>query len=163
MTRRILLLACVSFLSLSVSVFLVGCYTLQPTGETAPTPGARMAFNITDAGRVALGGSMGPEILQVEGRFTGRQGTDYVVSVTDVHLLGGGDQVWHGETVNLKAEYVSSTFERRFSAARSVAMGAAGLGAIAAIATRSLGGLGSTERPEPSPGDTAHTQRRPRH
>ena len=148
--------------AVTASAFLVGCYTLQPTGQTVPQPGTRMAFNINDAGRVALGGSMGPEISQIEGRLAGRQGTDYVVSVTDVHLLGGGDQVWHGETVNLKSEYVSGLFERRFSAARSVAMGAAGLGAIAAIATRSLGGLGSTERPAPPIGDTAHTQRRPR-
>jgi hypothetical protein len=122
-----------------------------------------MAFDINDAGRVALGGAMGPEISQIEGRFAGREGTDYLVSVTDVHLLRGGEQVWHGETVHLKSEYVSTLYERRFSAARSVAMGAAGLGAIAYIATRSLGGLGSTDRPAPSPGDTAHTQRRPRH
>ena len=124
--------------------------------------GTKVAFDVNDAGRVALGGSMGPEIAQIEGRLAGRDGTDYLVSVSDVHLLRGGDQVWHGETVHLKAEYVSSLYERRFSTARSVAMGAAGLGAIAAIATRSLGGLGSTERPEPSPGDTAHTVRRPR-
>ena len=121
-----------------------------------------MAFDINDAGRVALGGSMGPEIAQIEGRLASKEGSEYVVAVTDVHLLRGGDQVWHGETVHIKSEYVSSLYERRFSAARSVAMGAAGLGAIAIIATRSLGGLGSTERPEPSPGDTAHTQRRPR-
>jgi hypothetical protein len=122
-----------------------------------------MAFNISDVGRVALGGLMGPEILQIEGRLSARQGSDYVVSVTDVHLLGGGDQVWHGESVTLKSEYVSSLYERRFSAARSVAVAAAGIGAVAAIATKSLGGLGSTDRPDPvSPGDTAHTQRRPR-
>lgn len=144
-------------------VFLAGCYTLQPTGGTVPRPGTAMAFDISDAGRVALGGTMGPEIAQVEGRLAAREGTDYVVSVTDVHLLRGGDQVWHGETVTLKSEYVSSLYERRFSPARSAAIAAAGVGAIAAIATRSLGGLGSTDKPDPtSPGDTAHTQRRPR-
>src|SRR6516165_8934241 len=103
----------------AASVFLVGCYTLQPTGGTVPQPGTLMAFDINDAGRVALGGSMGPEISQIEGRLAGREGADYLVSVTDVHLLRGGDQVWHGETVTLKAEYVSSLYERRFSAARS--------------------------------------------
>jgi len=143
---------------------LVGCYTLQPLKGPVPEPGAAMAFNISDVGRVALGGLMGPEILQIEGRLSARQGTDYVVAVTDVHLLGGGDQVWHGEPVTLKSEYVSSLYERRFSAVRSVAMAAAGVGAIAAIATRSLGGLGTTDKPQsgPGPGDTAHTQRRPR-
>lgn len=146
------------------SVLLAGCYTLRPTGGTVPSPGTSMAFDISDAGRVALGGTMGPEIAQIEGRLAGRDGTDYVVSVTDVHLLRGGDQVWHGEAVTLKSEYVSSLYERRFSPARSAAIAAAGVGAIAAIATRSLGGLGSTDKPAPGggPGDTAHTQRRPR-
>jgi hypothetical protein len=105
---------------------------------------------------------MGPEIGQVEGRLIEKDSSEYVVGVTAIHLIRGGDQVWHGEVVHIKSAYVSSLYERRFSASRSIAMGAAGLGAIAAIATQSLGGLGSTERPGQSPGDTAHTQRRPR-
>jgi hypothetical protein len=144
-------------------ILLVGCYTLQPLRGPVPEPGTAMAFNISDVGRVALGGLMGPEILQIEGRLSSRTATEYVVAVTDVHLLGGGDQVWHGEPVTLKSEYVSSLYERRFSATRSVALAAAGAGAIAAIAAKSLGGLGSVDRPQPGPGpgDTAHTSRRP--
>lgn len=141
----------------------MGCYTLQPTGGTVPKPGTVMGFDITDAGRIALGGPMGPAIEQVEGMLLSSDNSEYTVGVTAIHLLHGGEQVWHGETVHIKSEYVSRLYERRFSATRSLAMGAAGVGAIAAIATKTLGGLGSTERPEPgSPGDTAHTQRRPR-
>jgi hypothetical protein len=142
---------------------LVGCYSLRPTGGVLPEPGTEMGFDITDAGRVALGGSMGPEIGQIEGRLVNREGDEYVIAVSSIHYLRGGQQVWHGERVRVKREYVSSLYQRQLSVPRSVAMGAAGLGAIAFIATRSLIGLNSGDRPGgPSPGDTAHTQRSPR-
>ena len=141
---------------------LVGCYTLVPTGGTVPGPGAEMGFDLNDAGRLALGGSMGPEIEQIEGRLIQRDTSEYVVGVTGIHLLRGGEQVWHGEVVRIKTSYVSSLYERRFSTARSIALGTAAVGAIAAIATQSLTGLGTPSGPGTSPGDTAHTQRRPR-
>jgi hypothetical protein len=139
----------------------MGCYTLEPIGSTTPQPGTIMGFDLNDAGRVALGGSMGPEIGQIEGRLIERDSSEYVVGVTGLRFLRGGEQVWHGEVVHVKTSYVSSLYERRFSTARSVALGAAGLGAIVAIATKSLAGLGTTELPGTTPGDTAHTQRRP--
>lgn len=145
-----------------LAVLSVGCYTLQPTGGVVPQPGTMMGFDITDAGRVSLGGSMGPEIGQIEGRLMGKEGDEYVIAVAALHYLRGGQQVWHGERVRVKTEYVSSLYERKLSVPRSVVMGAAGVGAIALIATRSLGGLGSGDKPAPGIGDTAHTQRVPR-
>jgi hypothetical protein len=117
-----------------------------------------MAFDINDAGRVALGGSMGPEISRIEGRLLDRDSTSYLVAVTGIQLLRGGEQTWSGEQVRLRSDHVSSLYERRFSTGRSIAAGAAGLGVVALIAARSL--LGSTT-PEDgrTPGDTLQTQR----
>ncbi len=144
-------------------MLLVGCYTLEPTGSTVPQPGSTIGLDINDAGRVALGGSMGPEIRQVEGRLVERDSSEYVVGVTALHLLDGGEQVWHGETVHIKSAYVSSVYQRKFSAGRSALLAAAGVGAVAAIATRSLSGLGTGDQGSGrTPVDTAHTQRRPR-
>ena len=53
--------------SVGVGLLLAGCYTLQPARGVTPEIGARVAFDVNDAGRVVLGGSMGPEIDQVEG------------------------------------------------------------------------------------------------
>jgi hypothetical protein len=138
----------------------VGCYSLQPTGGVTPPLGTTIGLELNDVGRVALGGSMGPAIGRVEGRLVSRDSSEYVVAVTDVHLLDGGDQVWSGETVHIKSAYVSSVFERKLSVARSVALGAAGVGAAALIATASLTGFGSTDRPNSS-GDTSQTNRIP--
>lgn len=148
--------------AVGLSSILVGCYALVPTGGTVPKPGTVMGFDLNDVGRYAVGGTIGPEIGQIEGRLIQKDSTEYVVGVTGLHLLRGGEQVWHGEVIHLKTAWISSTYERKFSAARSIALGTAGIGAIAAIAAQSLGGLGSIERPGPSPGDTAQTLRRPR-
>ena len=147
--------------SLVCAVVLVGCYTLQPTGGPVPDVGKVIGLDINDAGRVALGGAMGPTIGQVEGRLVQRDSSAFVVAVTAVHLLTGGEQVWRGESVRIKSEYVSSLYERRFSKARSAALAALGVGAIAIIASRSLIGLGDQD-PGKAPGDTAQSQRRPR-
>jgi hypothetical protein len=113
---------------------------------------------VTDAGRVALGGSMGPEIAQVEGRLIGIENGEYLVAVTTVRLLRGGEQVWSGEQVRIKQEHVSSVYVRRFSTARSVALGTTVGGGFAAfLITRALRGAGSGD--SGTPGDSAHTQR----
>lgn len=143
------------------AVLLAGCYTLEPARGPAPELGTVIGLDINDAGRSALGGSMGPEIGQIEGRLVGKDSSEYVVAVTALHLLRGGEQVWHGENVRVKSEYVTSLYERRFSPARSAALAAAGVGAVALIATRSLIGLGKSD-PGKTPGDTAQSQRRPR-
>lgn len=141
------------------AILLAGCYTFEPVKGPTPEVGTEIAFDINDAGRVALGGSMGPEIAQIEGRLVDKGSADYLVAVTAVHLLRGGEQVWSKEPVRIKSEYVSSVYEKKFSAVKSVALGAVGVGVVAALAGRSLIGGGTTD-PAKQPGDTGHTTRR---
>jgi len=134
-------------------MLVVGCYTLQPTMGTVPDLGTTMGFDITDVGRVALSGPMGPEIGQVEGHLISKTDSDYVVGVTAVHFLRGGQQVWQGEPVRIKTAYVSRLYERKFSASRSVILGAIVVGTVTAIAVGSLAGLSNAPRTEG--GDTS--------
>ena len=127
-----------------------------------PDPGTVIGLDITDAGRVALGGAMGPEIDQVEGKLIAKDTTGYLVGVTSLHLLRGGEQVWHGEQVQIKKEYVSSVYQRRFSPSRSAALAAVGIGAVALIATRSIFPSGSINQPMgPDSSGTSNRRRRP--
>jgi len=142
-------------------VFLAGCYTYEPA-RTTPQPGAELAWQLNDAGRAAMGGQLGPEISQVEGRLVQSNSTEFVVAVTSVQLLRGGEQVWRGEQVTLKPEYVSATFEKRLSKSRSIAAAAVTAGVVALVITKtSLLGLGAPD-PTKSPSDTAQASRRPR-
>lgn len=120
-----------------------------------------IGLDINDAGRVVLGGAMGPEIAQVEGRLVRRDTNAFVVGILNVKLLRGGSQVWRGETVHVKREYVSSIYERRFSKSRTLVAGAVGVGLIVALTSKSLLGVFTKEDPK-TPSDTLQAQRRPR-
>jgi hypothetical protein len=63
------------------------CYSLERISGSSPAPGTRIALEVNDAGRVALGGSMGPEIDRVEGRLIERNNGEYLLGVTSVALL----------------------------------------------------------------------------
>ena len=143
----------------ALGVVVGSCYSLRPARDVVPDIGTRVAFEVTDTGRVALGGSMGPEIYQIEGRLIGKENGEYLVAVSSVRLLRGGTQVWRGEQVRIKAEHVRSVYERRFSTTRSVALGATVVGSFAAyLATRALTTSG-TDNPGGGGPDTAQTQR----
>jgi len=145
---------------LAASWSLVGCYTLQPTGGAVPQLGEEIAFDVNDVGRAALGGSMGPEIGQIEGKLLQKDTTQYVVSVSTVRFLRGGEQPWSGETVKIKPEYVTTTYAKHFSQGRTIALSAVGVGALAFLVTRSLIGSGATEPKTPT--DTASASISPR-
>lgn len=148
--------------SLTASVLMTGCYTLEPVVSTpGPSLGLVMALEVNDVGRVALGGSMGPEIGVVEGRLVSQLNGEYVLAVTHVRFIRGGEQIWTGEQVSIKKEYVSRTFERRFHKGRTVALGAAIVGGILAVAVaQDLFGFGQEATPIIPP-DTG-TSLRPR-
>jgi hypothetical protein len=130
----------------AVGVLLMGCYTLQPISGAMPATGTQVALDVNDAGRVALGGTMGPEIAQIQGRLIDKNDEDYLIAVSAIRLLRGGEHVWSGEQVRVKSEYVGSVYERRFSRERSIALGATVIGGFAAfLVTRSLIGSGSDE------------------
>jgi hypothetical protein len=144
-----------------LGVLLAGCYELQPVSGSTPQPGQKVAFDVTDVGRVALGGSMGPEISQVEGNLIQRENGDYLLGVTSVSLLRGGVQTWKGEQVRLKPEYVGNVYERRLDKGKTFV--AAALGAGIAVGVMSQGLLGSSGSDEPTnPKDTAQLQRSPK-
>jgi hypothetical protein len=139
-----------------LGILSTGCYTLRPVYGVVPEVGNEVAFDVTDAGRIALGGAMGPEISQIEGRLVEKQDGEYLVAVSAVRLIRGGQQVWRGEKVRVKTEHLGATYERRFSRGRSIALGVAAVGGFAAfLITRSLLTSGGDDsRPDPDPGNS---------
>ena len=122
-----------------IAVPLVGCYTLQPTGGPVPQPGTVIGLDINDAGRVALGGSMGPEIGQVEGRLVQRDNSEFVVGG---HCAPSASRWRPGVAWRRRFTSRPSTSHRftsaAFHAGRSAALAAAGVGAIASHRAGSL-------------------------
>ena len=136
---------------------LTGCYSLQPVRSATLQVGTKVAFDVNDAGRVNLGGTIGPEVGRINGLLIGKDNGEYVVAVSGIQFLRGGEQVWSGERVGIKSEYVVTTYERRFSRGRTTALSVAAVGGLAVVvASRDLLGLGTTDRPAPP--DTGGTQ-----
>ncbi len=139
----------------------VGCYTLQPiAGQPLPL-GTQVSLAINDNGRAALGGQMGPEISDIQGRLLQKDSAEYVLSVTQISLLRGGEQVWAGERVRVRSEYVSTVSERRFSRGRTALVSGAVLGVVAVVFTQGI--IGSLQGDEgKAPKDSANSNRIPR-
>ncbi len=138
-----------------------GCYTMQPVSEQPFPVGITVELVINDAGRAALRSMMGPEVAKVQGRLVQKDSTGYTVAVTQLGLLRDGTQVWSGERVSIKSEYVNSVAERRFSRGRTAVVTAAVLGVVAIVFTQSIKGsvFGDDGK---VPSDTAVAVRYPR-
>lgn len=140
---------------------VAGCYTLRPAaGE--PLSGSRLALGLNDEGRVAMGGAIGPEIDQIEGRLIDASNGEYVVAVRAVRFLRGGEQVWAGERVRVKREHVQTTYRREFSRGRTVAFVGTTIGAVALfIAGRNAGliAIGGDRDPKKDDGSTGGSLR----
>lgn len=123
-----------------------GCYELQPL-RGSPTTGTRIALDVNDAGRVALGGTMGPTIDRVEGTLIDKSNGEYLLGVSSVALLHGGTQPWKGEHVVVKPEFVSTVYERKIAPVQTGLLIAAIGGSIAYVASRNLVGSGQKDDP----------------
>lgn len=140
---------------------LTGCYTLRPV-TTPVSEGTDVAFDVNDAGRLALTPQVGPEVAQLEGRIVSANNGDYVLAVNAVRFVRGGEQIWKGERVRLSQDHVHSSYERRFSPGRTAAAAAITAGGVVAFfATRSLLGLGSEQGEDPRPPDPGNSLTRP--
>ena len=88
--------------------------------------------------------------------------SEYVLHVTGLHFLRGGEQAWSGELVHVKTDFVGSRYERHFSPVRSALLGAVAVGAVALVVTKGLGGLGTGDSDSRKPDTTATQVRMPR-
>lgn len=141
---RLLLLAA---LALSGS----GCYVYRPVA-TAPAPGATVAFNLTDAGRLAMGPAIGEGAQTLEGVVEAATDTSFVLNMRSITYINGQVNQWTGERLSVGRQHVANVRERSFSKARSVALAAGAIGgAIAFIASRGVFG-GGVEPEKPGTG-----------
>jgi hypothetical protein len=102
--------------------------------ETAPPSGERVAFEISDRGRVALAERFGPGLAEIEGTLAGAQGDQYVINVRRTAQIDGTSSTWSGEETRISREFVGSVRTRKLSKVRTallVGAVAAGLGATA--------------------------------
>lgn len=131
-----------------------GCYALQPVvGQPLPL-GTVVSLSINDAGRSVLSGTMGPEISDIQGRLVNKDSAEWVLAVEQVSLLRGGEQVWSGERIRVKSEFVSAVSEKHFSRSRTVIVSAAVVGVVGLLISQGILGnvLGDDSKLPPDTG-----------
>lgn len=135
----------------AVMLVNVGCYTYQPLIDARPQPGQQVSLELSDQGRAALGGQLGPGVLRVEGTLESVQNEQYTVSVSRIATISGGSANWGGERVNIPVNDVSQAGLRAFSRGRTALLaGVLIVGVGAFIVTRNVLGGGTI-----APGDTS--------
>lgn len=144
----------------AVMLVNVGCYTYQPLIDTRPQPGQQVSLELSDQGRAALGGQLGPGVLRVDGTLDAVQNEQYTVSVSRVATISGGTANWGGEHVTIPITDVSRAGLRTFSRGRTALLaGIVVVGVGAFIATRGLvgGGIQPDNGGTTPPAGTART------
>jgi hypothetical protein len=151
-----------SFVVIALGISMMGCYSLQPLMGPVPVGGPNeLGLSINDAGRSALSPLMGPEISQIRGRLLDTVNQEYVVAVSSIQTFRAGEQIWSGEKVRIKPEFVYQTQERRFSKARTITACVAGAGALVFLAKNYAAGVFFPGDDTPDPGDTSSSRRIP--
>lgn len=121
-----------------------GCYTYVPLWNGAPQPGTEISLGLSDRGRTALAGPLGPGARAVAGRLVGSTDSAFVIGVKEVTYIGNGTAAkWNGEQITVPRDYVNGLAERRLSKSRSwIAVGIA-VGVAALATTIALNGFGT--------------------
>lgn len=140
----------------ATAVSLSGCYIYLPKSTADVPPNAIVSASITDAGRVALGERVGPEVASIDGRVVQKSDTSVRLMVSQVRYLSGLSDQWQGQEVSLRPQDVKSLTQRTFSRSRT-AMMIAGVAAGLVLSVLTLNFLGLTsgdpsrDKPTPPP------------
>lgn len=130
----------------------VGCYNYEPLTTPSPTPGSRLAVELTDSGTSALTGYLGPDVAQVDGRLLRVTPETLVLSAQSITNRQGINHFWTGEQVALPRNLVATLVQRRFAPART-AVFVTGAVAGVALVLRAFGVIsigGSSSMPPPT-------------
>lgn len=111
-----------------------GCYSYTGVQPSADLAGQRIAFRITDEGRVAVRDRLGPGVAKVDGRVVAQDAAGWTLKVFGLTTIDGGRSTWTGETVQLARTSVDQTTARRLDRGRSLLAFAGVVGAVVAFA-----------------------------
>ena len=108
------------------------CYAYTPV-QTPPAPGAQVALEVTDEGRVALNQKLGPGVVRLEGTLAGVEDGELLVDAQAVKQVQGYISDLGGVRVRLPRQYVTRIDERQFSRKKTLIVAATIVGAVAAF------------------------------
>jgi hypothetical protein len=131
-------------LALPLIALLAACYTYRPLSSPSPLPGQRVSAQLTTEGSRDLTGTIGPEVLHVEGNVIEADSNSLDLDVLEIESYRGFRSDWHGERVRLPLQAVAGMQQRRLSIGGTSLM-AGVLTAGLYVVYRVLGGSDSSQ------------------
>lgn len=131
-------------------LLLCACYVNVPM-TTTPTPGSRVHVALTDRGAVDLAQYLGRGVSGVDGRLVQSDDSVVSLSVSQVVLQSGDEQLWKGENVAIPREAIASVQGRKLSFWRSGIIGGVVVAAAFLVGSQAGGSSGGGKRGEPPP------------
>lgn len=98
----------------------MACFTFQPLQEVVPVSGQVVAVELSDRGRLIVGGQLGESVHQVVGTIISSTDSAVTLSVARTILMKGSTVVWTGEQVAIPREGVRGYRIREFNRGRTV-------------------------------------------
>lgn len=138
--------------TVSFVLALTACYTQQPLGTAVPAPTTRIIARLTDSGAVAVGPSVGPGALEIEGVVATADEAAWNLNLLRVGYRGGSSVIWNRELVSFPRNSLAFVTEKKVSRSRSwLAAGLVAAGAILASQLFSHRGADEPGGGEPPP------------
>lgn len=141
------------FVAVAVGVLhlCTACYSYAPVRST-PQPGAQVALEVTDEGRVALKEKIGPGVVRLEGTLAGVEGDELLVDADAARQVRGYVSDLGGVRVRLPQKYVTRMDERRLSRSRTLLVVGGFVAIVAAFFATKISGKNTPSDQEPGGG-----------
>jgi hypothetical protein len=126
--------------ALAATLLTGGCYTYAEPPATGVSRGQAVRVLLTDAGTAAVAPWVGPRVVSISGRLMSSADSAVTLALTTTEKRNGTDDLWRGEPVLIRREYIESLQRRTFSGSRTFVAGGVAVG-LAAILYAALGGF----------------------
>jgi hypothetical protein len=137
--------------AVGVLYLCTACYSYAPVRST-PQPGAQVALEVTDEGRVALNEKIGPGVVRLEGTLAGVEGDELLVDASAARQVRGYVTDLGGVRVRLPQRYVTKMDERRFSRSRTLIVAGSVVAVVAAFFAAKISGRSTPGDQDPGGG-----------
>ncbi len=115
------------------SLLLAACYTQAPLETALPAPATRIVAMVTDSGAAALGNTIGPGAMEIEGLVEEASPEAWRLQLLRVNDRFGKTNVWQGQVITFPRHMLARPEVRRLDKTRSwLAAGGIAVGAVLA-------------------------------
>ena len=138
-------------IAISVALFVSGCATYSPLpARIAPGP-TTVRLSLTDAARSETIGSLGSQIVSLEGQVRSVGDSTIAVAVTEIGRVGADDQSVPGQLVSVPVRWIYRVERKKTLVGRSLLLAAAVTGAAVWVGLQAGHGSVSARRPTTPP------------